>query len=154
MRDLPVGAMLAVLRDSIGAATVNTSRKDRPMSPTTHTTHPSAPSLSRRGFIAGASLAAGATTLAVSTVLTGTALADAAPAAGGIVEAGASAMGFGGQVTVTLAVDTAAGTVVDARIEGPQETSEKGGRAIEATQAAMVETGSVEVDAVAGASVT
>ena len=48
MRDLPVGAMLAVLRDSIGAATVNTSRKDRPMSPTTHTTHPSAPSLSRR----------------------------------------------------------------------------------------------------------
>ena len=154
MRDLPVGAMLAVLRDSIGAATVNTSRKDRPMSPTTHTTHPSAPSLSRRGFIAGASLAAGATTLAVSTVLTGTALADAAPAAGGIVEAGASAMGFGGQVTVTLAVDTAAGTVVDARIEGPQETSEKGGRAIEAMQAAMVETGSVEVDAVAGASVT
>lgn len=70
--------------------------------------------LSRRGFVAGAACAAvGAVAATVP------ALAEQAP---GTVTVTASAQGFGGEISVTLTVDTASGVVVDAAIEGAGET--------------------------------
>ena len=60
-----------------------------------------------------------------------------------------TAMGFGGQVTVTLDVED--GKVVAAEATGEDETPGIGGVAIEELPQAMVESGSVEVEGLTGA---
>lgn len=82
------------------------------------------------------------------------AIAFANEANDNIVTASSTEAGFGGPVTVTLDVDVAAQSVAGVAIEGDAETPEKGGKAIEAMQQAMLEIGSIEVDGVGGASVT
>ena len=86
--------------------------------------------LSRRGFVAGAACAAVGAAAAVAPAMP--ALAEQAP---GTVTVTASAQGFGGEISVTLTVDTASGVVVDAAIEGAGETPDRGGRAIANAQA-------------------
>lgn len=65
------------------------------------------------------------------------------------VEATGTAMGFGGEVTVTLTVEN--GVVTAASATGDDETDGVGSRAIEEMPPAMVEAGTVEVDSVSGA---
>ena len=64
----------------------------------------------------------------------------------------ASAQGFGGAVQVTLTIENGALTAVTA--EGASETTGIGSRAIEIMPGAMVAANSVEVDGVAGATMT
>ena len=64
----------------------------------------------------------------------------------------AAAQGFGGPVTVRATIE--GGVLAAVSAEGPDETPERGGRALAAIPARIVETGSVEVDAVTGATVT
>ncbi len=107
-------------------------------------------SISRRNLIKGVALGAGAA--ATASLAQGALAAEAAPS--GIVAVSATAPGFGGDVVVTLSVDTATGAVVDAAVEGAGETPDRGGRAIANLQAAMLETGTIDVESVAGATVT
>ncbi|MBR2836568.1 MAG: FAD-binding protein [Coriobacteriales bacterium] len=105
--------------------------------------------VTRRGFVEGASLGLiGAS--ALYSVQIATALADEPAAGPGIGEA--SAKGYAGDVTVSLTV--ADGKVTDIAYDGFAETPEKGGKALEKLAAAVLETGSVDVDAVAGATIT
>lgn len=67
-------------------------------------------------------------------------------------EATGTAMGFGGEVSVTLNVED--GKVVSAVAVGESETPSVGGRAVEQLPQAMVEAGTVEVDGIAGATVS
>lgn len=60
--------------------------------------------------------------------------------------------GFGGDVTVTLTMD--GDKIVDCAIEGPGETPEVGGAALEALAAQVVTSGSADIDGVAGATFT
>lgn len=107
--------------------------------------------ISRRNFIAGASLA----TLGTAALSVGTGTAPAhAEQPSGIVQASGAAMGFGGEVNVTLSVDIASGTVVDAIVEGSSETPSKGGKAMPIIQQAMIDAGTYDVDGVTGATVT
>lgn len=86
-------------------------------------------------------------------VVTETAAAtEGAETAAGQATARAEARGFGGIVSVTLTVDE--DRVVDAVIEGTDETPDVGGRAVEQMARAMKETGSVDVDGVSGATVS
>lgn len=64
----------------------------------------------------------------------------------------ATAKGFGGDVTVTLTIED--GKLTNVQAEGPDETAGIGTMAIEQLPGAMVERNSVEVDAVASATVT
>ena len=64
----------------------------------------------------------------------------------------ASAQGFGGQVSVTLTID--GDKLIDVAVEGANETEGVGSRAIETLPAAMVAAGTVEVEAVSGATIT
>lgn len=64
----------------------------------------------------------------------------------------ATAKGFGGDVTVTLTIED--GKLTNVQAEGPDETAGIGSMAIEQLPGAMVERNSVEVDAVASATVT
>lgn len=64
----------------------------------------------------------------------------------------ASTQGFGGEVKVTLTIENGVLTAVSA--EGANETEGIGSRAIELMPAAMLATNSVDVDSVAGATVT
>lgn len=57
-----------------------------------------------------------------------------------------------GTVTVTLTVNE--GKVVDAKVEGENQTPEVGGKAMETMAQAMIDAGSIEVDTVAGATIT
>ena len=100
--------------------------------------------ISRRDLFKGAAAAGLAIAAAPAA---GIAVAEATPGVGT-----ATVRGFGGDVTVTLTVD--AGTIVDAVVEGPAETPERGGRAIEIMQPAYIEGGTLDVDGVAGATVT
>lgn len=61
-----------------------------------------------------------------------------------------TANGFGGEISVTITVED--GKVTDASVIGEHETVGVGGRAVELLPKAMVEAGSVDVDALAGAS--
>ena len=63
-----------------------------------------------------------------------------------------TAAGLFGDVTVTLTVED--GKVTNAVIEGKDETPEYGGEAMKAMAAAMIESGSIEVDVYAGATMT
>lgn len=113
--------------------------------------------ISRRSFLSGM-LAAGAVGASGAMGLVGSnsieqAFADAAAldqVASGT--ATATVPGFGGDVTVTITMEE--GIIVDCVIVGDNETPERGGRAIEQLQPAIVEAGSLDVDAVSGATVT
>ena len=63
-----------------------------------------------------------------------------------------TAQGFGGEVKVTLTLENGILTGVSA--EGADETPDVGGRALELMPAAMAAANSIEVDGVAGASLT
>lgn len=118
----------------------------------TSASHP----LSRRGFVTGAACAA-AGLAAAGTLQANAALADTAgdsTMGTNTVTVTATAPGFGGEVTVTLTVDTSTGTVVDAVVEGPAETPDRGGRAIANAQDAMVTSGSIDMASTAGATIT
>lgn len=107
--------------------------------------------ISRRNLVKGIALGAGAAVTAVS-LPQGATADEGAPS--GIVTVSATTPGFGGDITVTLSIDTATGAVVDAAVEGASETPDRGGRAVANMQAAMLETGTIDVEAVAGATVT
>lgn len=92
---------------------------------------------SRRDFIAGSSIAAISAGIAATTAIA-PAIADTAET---VVESTSSQAGFGGEVIVTLLVDTADGTVVDALVKGDAETPTKGGLALPILQQAMIDTG-------------
>ena len=64
----------------------------------------------------------------------------------------ATAQGFGGEVKVALTIENGALTAVTA--EGANETTGIGSRAIEMMPGTMLATNSVEVDGVAGATLT
>lgn len=110
--------------------------------------------VSRRSLLKGAALGAGIAALAAVPQTVHAAEVAAEAPAQGVVTVTAEAQGFGGPVSVTLTVDTATGGVVDVQISGPEETPDRGGRAVANMQAAMVESGSIDVNAVAGATVT
>ncbi|SFK59358.1 fumarate reductase flavoprotein subunit [Lachnospiraceae bacterium KH1T2] len=64
----------------------------------------------------------------------------------------ASEQGFAGEVSATVVIE--GGKIADVKIEGANETPEKGGAAIEELQPKILEAQSAEVDAVAGATIT
>lgn len=64
-----------------------------------------------------------------------------------------TAAGFGGEVSVTLTANEE-GAIADVSVEGENETPDVGGKALTTLQDAMKSAGSIEVDAVAGATVT
>ena len=104
--------------------------------------------LSRRSFLKG--VAATAVSAAGMALLGGTALADDAAEK----TASATVKGFGGDVTVTLTVNTGNGVITDCQIVGDAETPGVGGRAVAEMPAQFVEAGSLEVDGVSGATVS
>lgn len=63
-----------------------------------------------------------------------------------------SAAGFGGEVTVTLTAED--GKITEAVVTGENETPAVGGQAVLKLQEAMIAAGSIEVDSVAGATIT
>lgn len=64
----------------------------------------------------------------------------------------ASAQGFGGEVSVTITATD--GKLSDVQITGDKETENVGGRAITTLRENMIASGSVEVEAISGATVT
>lgn len=107
--------------------------------------------ISRRDLLKGAAAsAAGAAALAAASTVGAPQATAAESAASGT--GSATVRGFGGDVTVTLTVEN--GTIVDAAVEGPNETPDRGGRACEVLQAAYVDAGNQDVEGVAGATVT
>ena len=100
--------------------------------------------VSRRSLLKGAALGAGIAALAAVPQTVHAAEVAAEAPAQGVVTVTAEAQGFGGPVSVTLTVDTATGGVADVQISGPEETPDRGGRAVASMQAAMVESGSID----------
>lgn len=103
--------------------------------------------ISRRTFLKGASIAGIAT--AGGLTLTGCGTSSGAASSG---TGSATVRGFGGDVTVDLTVSDA--SITKCAIDGPDETPERGGRAIQIMQQGYMDGGTLEVDAVAGATVT
>ncbi len=64
----------------------------------------------------------------------------------------ASEEGFAGKVTVTIT--TSESEITDVKVEGPNETPDKGGAAMEQLQGELLKAQSAEVDAVSGSTVT
>lgn len=64
----------------------------------------------------------------------------------------ASEEGFAGKVTVTIT--TSESEITDVKVEGPNETPDKGGAAMEQLQGDLLKAQSAEVDAVSGSTVT
>ncbi len=64
----------------------------------------------------------------------------------------ASEEGFAGKVTVTIT--TSDSEITDVKVEGPNETPDKGGAAMEKLQGELLKAQSAEVDAVSGSTVT
>lgn len=110
--------------------------------------------LSRRSFLKGAALGIAGAGVVGSSILPLAGCSSGSAAASGIQTKSATAPGFGGDVTVTLTVDTSNGLVTDSVIEGPFETPSRGGRAVTNMQQAMIDSKSIQVDAVAGATIT
>lgn len=116
--------------------------------------------VTRRNFVAGAAAAAAVGAMGAMTASAEEAVnANAAPSA----EAGtaalkdgtytATAKGFGGDVTVTLTVK--GGKLTELTVDCPNETPERGGKAAETLQQAIVEAGGTTgVDAYASATTT
>ena len=122
------------------------------------TMHETNNGLSRRSFLKGTAagiMGAGALGMGAFS-LVGCSGGEGAGRGGasGPVTASATAPGYGGDVTVELTVDTGSGAVQDAAIEGALETPSRGGRAITTMQQEMLDAGSIQVDAVSGATVT
>lgn len=63
-----------------------------------------------------------------------------------------AAKGFGGDVTVTVALKD--GTITDVKAEGPKETAGIGSKAIEELPALIVKANSADIDGISGATVT
>lgn len=112
--------------------------------------------IDRRQFMKGAGVVAIGFGLGFSTLGTG-----CSPSAGSAVNTGgsdgkasATVPGFNGDITVSLKADNSTGKVSEVAIEGSFETANRGGAAIEKMQSLMNETGSIDVDAVSGATVT
>jgi fumarate reductase flavoprotein subunit len=121
--------------------------------------------ITRRGFIKGAAVATGAGILAgcapkpveteTTTLVPATATPEIAstPVASGEAKIGtATVRGHGGDVTVTLTVKD--GKITDCKIVGDGETPALGGKAVAQMPAEYIQAGSLEVDGVAGATVT
>lgn len=104
--------------------------------------------ISRRSFIKG--VAATAVSAAGMALMGGNILADEA----GEKTASATAKGFGGDITVTLTVNTGKGSITDCQIVGDFETPGIGARAVAEMPAKYVEAGSLEVDGISGATVS
>lgn len=64
----------------------------------------------------------------------------------------ASERGYGGSVTVTITVD--ADKITDVQVEGPDETENIGGAALDTLASGILEAQSAEIDGVAGATLT
>ncbi len=103
--------------------------------------------ISRRSFLKG--VAATAVSAAGIAVLGTGAFADEAEKT-----ASATAKGFGGDITVTLTVNTEKGAITACEIVGDGETPSVGGRAVAEMPAQFVEAGSLQVDGVSGATVS
>ena len=88
--------------------------------------------------------------LVLCAFMTMTALGACAEGATGTFEA--SAKGFGGDVSVAVTLEN--GVIVSITAEGASETTGVGSRAIETLPGAIVEAGSVDVEAVSGATIT
>lgn len=112
--------------------------------------------VSRRSFLKGASIGIiGAGALANGAAsLVGCASGSQSTEAKGKGKASATAKGYGGEVTVDLVADPKEGTVTEVSISGDLETPQKGGRAIPLLEQAMLESGSVFVDGISGATTT
>lgn len=112
--------------------------------------------ISRRSFIKGSSLGlmgAGALCTGVVT-MTSCSQEGQGKKRSGVEKATASAKGYGGDVEVTLSVDTSNGSIKEVSIEGSMETPNKGGKAIEKLATAIQEAQSLDVDTVSGATIT
>lgn len=88
--------------------------------------------------------------LAMLAVLGSACTAFAEGDATGVYEA--AAKGFGGEVKAVVTFD--AGKIVDVALSGEQETENIGGVALETVKAQILEAQGVEIDGVAGATVT
>lgn len=112
--------------------------------------------MSRRQFVKGAGVIA--VGLGVGGGVFGTGCSPSggleSDAATGEGEAFATLPGFNGDVTVSLKVDESSGEVLEVAIDGPFETANRGGVAVEKMQLAMNEAGSIDVDTVSGATIT
>jgi fumarate reductase flavoprotein subunit len=121
--------------------------------------------ITRRGFIKGAAVATGAGILAgcspkvvetdAPTTVPATATPEvvSTPVASGEAKVGsATVRGHGGDITVNLTVKD--GKIVDCKIVGDGETPGIGGKAVEQMPAQYIQAGTLEVDGVAGATVS
>lgn len=116
--------------------------------------------VSRRDFLKGSSL------LGIGTMAAGLGTTVLAPATAqavegeevtesrGIVTAESTQQGYAGDVSVSLDVDTDTGIVTNVSIEGALETPNKGGRAIQIMGEAIAAGQTVDVDCIAGATIT
>lgn len=107
--------------------------------------------------VVGCSSSPAATTAKTSQAASTAASAEnntATAAAGGSQTASATAPGFGGDVTVTLTVDTETGKITDCQIIGDNETAGVGGRAVAQMPELYINAGSLEVDGISGATMT
>ncbi len=112
-------------------------------------------SVSRRGVLKGAAAGMlGAGALGTGLVSLAGCASENAAGSSGTVTASAIAPGYGGDVEVELTVDTGSGSVKNASIEGKFETPNRGGRAIAVMQQEMIDSESIQVDTVAGATFT
>ncbi len=90
--------------------------------------------------------------LAAGLLLSLTACGAAKPAAGDGVNVSGTASGFSGEVTVTLTLKD--GVIEKATAEGPGESPDVGGVAMQTMTDAMVQQNTVDVDEVSGATIT
>ncbi|MBR2835529.1 MAG: FAD-binding protein [Coriobacteriales bacterium] len=104
--------------------------------------------ISRRGFIEGSA----ASVLAACGLAGVSAISVAEEASGASGTATATIPGFGGDVSVTITLTN--GVITDCVAVGDFETPERGGRAIASMPGAIIETGTLNIDGVSGASVT
>ncbi len=105
--------------------------------------------ISRRNFLKGAA-AVGIMGVGAA----GIGSLEGCSGAGEKVTKSATTAGFGGDVTVTLTVDTKKKAVIDAAITGLNETPSRGGRACQVMQQEMIDNATIDIDAVGGATVT
>ena len=109
--------------------------------------------MTRRSFLTGMAAAGGALgAAALGGSMLGMTGCSGASGSAGTGSASATVAGFGGDVTVSLAMEQ--GTITACEAEGSSETPDRGGRAIASMPPAMVEADSIDVDAVSGATVT